>query len=406
MLSKYLRSVFVVGAVGLLCLLAVAPSPGAPAGAPGVGGAASLRSFNWVSRGIFTPVRDQGNSNNCWADSATEAFEANWQLRNGRRVALSPQPILDRTQQAGPDTLKRAFDVLKAYGTTVESAYPYTRVPGQLRPIPTPYRVASWGFVANGNRPSVAAMKRSLVAHGPLSVGVLSTPAFQAHRGAGVFRQSAGAGGANRMNHFVLLVGWDDTRGAWRIKNSWGTGWGDNGYAWVAYNSDNLGASAAWVESARARRPVPFPRPDVRPPVRPRPIGALPVGRPTAVDPVGPQVDPPLEGDPQVNPVEGDPPATPLEIVDPPEGPVGPVDLPTPVDPPVDPVDPPTPVGPPVSPPVVCPPYRPGVIVLPCPRPVVYPPYRPGYRPPGYYRPGYRPPAYRPAPYRPVRPRR
>ncbi len=36
-------------------------------------------------------------------------------------------------------------------------------------------------------------------------------------------------------NHAVVLVGWDDSDGCWIIKNSWGQGWGENGYARVKY---------------------------------------------------------------------------------------------------------------------------------------------------------------------------
>lgn len=44
--------------------------------------------------------------------------------------------------------------------------------------------------------------------------------------------------------HAMLIVGYDDARpclpagskpGAWRIRNSWGTGWGDGGYGWLPY---------------------------------------------------------------------------------------------------------------------------------------------------------------------------
>ena len=50
-------------------------------------------------------------------------------------------------------------------------------------------------------------------------------------------------------NHEILVVGWDDTiskdkflnatrDGAWIVKNSWGTDWGDRGYFYVSYDDD------------------------------------------------------------------------------------------------------------------------------------------------------------------------
>ena len=38
-------------------------------------------------------------------------------------------------------------------------------------------------------------------------------------------------------DHTVLLVGYTETE--WIIKNSWGAGWGLNGYAYISRNSDN-----------------------------------------------------------------------------------------------------------------------------------------------------------------------
>ncbi|KAF1995332.1 cysteine proteinase, partial [Amniculicola lignicola CBS 123094] len=48
-------------------------------------------------------------------------------------------------------------------------------------------------------------------------------------------------GTAARLNppvgHLVLVVGYDDSRGCWILRNSWGPTWGDAGYFYIAYNS-------------------------------------------------------------------------------------------------------------------------------------------------------------------------
>lgn len=44
----------------------------------------------------------------------------------------------------------------------------------------------------------------------------------------------------NRGGHAIIAVGWDDDKdgGIVEVKNSWGTGWGDQGYGFVSYNYD------------------------------------------------------------------------------------------------------------------------------------------------------------------------
>jgi hypothetical protein len=40
--------------------------------------------------------------------------------------------------------------------------------------------------------------------------------------------------------HSCVVVGYDDDRQAWKIQNSWGTDWGEQGYLWVAYGAGYL----------------------------------------------------------------------------------------------------------------------------------------------------------------------
>jgi cathepsin L len=51
------------------------------------------------------------------------------------------------------------------------------------------------------------------------------------------------------INHDLLLVGWDDKKEAWLVKNSWGEKWGEKGFAWIGYGSNNIGVFAAWIEA-------------------------------------------------------------------------------------------------------------------------------------------------------------
>ena len=82
---------------------------------------------------------------------------------------------------------------------------------------------------------------------GPISGSICVTPEFEAYTG-GVFKDTTGC---TSLDHSISIAGYgtDAEHGDyWVIRNSWGTYWGDRGWAKVARGINNLGIeiTAEW----------------------------------------------------------------------------------------------------------------------------------------------------------------
>jgi C1A family cysteine protease len=81
-------------------------------------------------------------------------------------------------------------------------------------------------------------VKQAVMAHGVVCTAI----SYQSQFLAGGYNFYQPPGDPHLPNHSVAIVGWNDNRdtqaplnGAWLCKNSWGAGWGLNGYFWVSY---------------------------------------------------------------------------------------------------------------------------------------------------------------------------
>jgi cathepsin L len=219
--------------------------------------------FSW--RDKITPIRHQGYCGSCWAFATISAVEGSHSLQNGELIDLSEQQLVncvppasvtrgDNCQGNWPAT---ALDWLQGNGDPSEQVMPYVSRMSSCNASAARHdtRVISWGFVNENNPwdpPSDKAMKQAIAAHGPVIATVLVTDAFQSYSG-GVFDEGA-PGGAN---HAVTIVGWDDARRAWHVRNSWGTSWGEDGYMWVRYGTNAIGSVASWVDVEKTAKAVP-----------------------------------------------------------------------------------------------------------------------------------------------------
>jgi len=231
-----------------------APSPDAPA-------------FNWMTAGKVTPIKYQGQCGSCWAFTSAAVVESNYFIRKNMNLDLSEQQFLDCAESDQPIyrggqviTVKQragscqggwygpVFEYLKTNSAALETKIPYkSEESGCIGAGTNMYKIVAWGYVKpDAGIPSVSQMKEALCKYGPIAACIKVTPAFQAYS-SGVFDEFADCNGERDINHAITIVGWDDSKESYLIKNSWGTGWGDKGYIWVKYGCNNIGYGAAWV---------------------------------------------------------------------------------------------------------------------------------------------------------------
>ncbi|XP_042460844.1 zingipain-2-like [Zingiber officinale] len=187
-------------------------------------------SMDWRDRGAVTPIKDQGNCGSCWAFSSVASIESINQIANGELISLSEQELLacDNTNRKCKGGVHyKAFSFVVAHGgITTEANYPYQ--PNQTacdysKLADNAVSLTSYSFVPSHSEESL--MKA--VANQPVSVSIDASE-FMLYAG-GIFDGPCEA----KLNHEVTLVGYGtDGNGTkyWIAKNSWGTGWGDQGY--------------------------------------------------------------------------------------------------------------------------------------------------------------------------------
>ena len=226
--------------------------------------AAPPTDYDWTEHGAVTPVKDQGQCGSCWSFGTTGDVEGVLFLAKHNLTSLSEQQLVSCDEKdLGCDggLQEDAFKYVKKNGLVTEQQYPYTSGKGKsgrceeaLIKNPVAF-VSDWVQISClGSCEKKAAfdeegMINALIATGPITIGIDASPMQLYKRGIDNPKncKTSQAG----LDHAVLIVGYGVENGTpyWKIKNSWNTDWGEDGYYRIVRGLNKCGVASDAVHS-------------------------------------------------------------------------------------------------------------------------------------------------------------
>lgn len=221
----------------------------------------------------FSPIEDQGNLGSCTANAGVALLEYYERRAFGKHIDASRLFLYKATRNLlhwKGDTgayLRTTMKAMALFGVPPEDYCPYKTENFDEEPGPFCYAFASNYQSINYYRLDLPGLSRKMLLdqiktniakEQPTMFGftVYSSIAYSNQNGEISFplRTESVEGG-----HAVVAVGYDDnkiihhhsnprakTKGAFLIRNSWGTGWGLKGYGWLPYDYVLAGIAVDW----------------------------------------------------------------------------------------------------------------------------------------------------------------
>jgi len=218
--------------------------------------------YNLADYGYVSSVKDQGQTNRCWAFAGTAALESCILKATGVEYDLSEDRLAELSNEFLPsdDTLPdekkrngsgKPFDVIGYYSSWLGAVKEnYVQNPVNL------INIQNILIIKPSSKTSTD-IKNAILTYGAVVAGYYQDKNytyFNDKNGKNYYNKYTEKDFStekdflkNYIPHAVSIVGWDDNydknnfytpapgNGAWIVKNSWGNTWGNNGYFYISY---------------------------------------------------------------------------------------------------------------------------------------------------------------------------
>lgn len=237
-----------------------------PAVYPSAPGSFDLRSYKRVS-----PVKDQGTAGSCWAFATYASLESyllpqqNFDFSENHMkniLSSSYSEGFDRKAYEGGNHYMSTAYLVRWSGPVLESEDPYNaNSSSSPENLQSARHVQEVLFIPDRkNATDNNAIKQAVMNYGAIYTSMYYNNSYLA-KGKNYYYS-----GSSFSNHAVAIVGWDDNYsrtnfygsaagippgdGAFIVKNSWGTLWGESGYFYISYYDSNIGKDCAVFNNA------------------------------------------------------------------------------------------------------------------------------------------------------------
>jgi C1A family cysteine protease/PKD repeat protein len=218
-----------------------------------------LRALNKVSS-----IKDQGNAGACWAFATYASLESylmpgeNWDFsENNMKNLLSseyPEGFDRDANNDGGNSLMSTAYLARWSGSVAESDDPYSDIStSSPTGLPVQKHVQDVIFLSDRQGPlDNNEIKSAVQKYGAVYTSMYWDDAYLSPTTYSYYYDVS-----SYSNHAVDIVGWNDSfdknnfskvppgNGAFIVKNSWGPGWGENGYFYISYYDSNIGTNNA-----------------------------------------------------------------------------------------------------------------------------------------------------------------